>query len=996
MIPGETVNLAATVSGTGSGSDTSDLPTWAFHGGGMLLSFQYSTEGATFSFGQPLAISGSSDGPGESDTRNVGFTVPEPREGKEIKIKAGLFGVQACQVEWVYKAEVAAVVIPRNPRFIVNPVEGYSGDEVSCEGTEFLPNEEVEIRWDSPYGPVIGRVQTDADGDFKVRVVIPDDQDPGDYTIYAVSVDTLLAPFKVLRALCIRGYVNIKFLEGLPLQDVVVELWRVNPLPGGPDIYIGDSLTNEEGFYRICNESIHIPSGPYYLTVTLVEFRRETNNVGIQIYDGNPAALFSVSFDERGTVGISDTSEYFDIDTESDLARDLWFTYVDDLDNTPIREDHAFNAAIIYYHTHQAMRFYRDVLGVNIVPGTPVFTHREGGGGNAWTADDVGIFMGMEASVWNYGNAPKNREYHEYSHWVMSQIYGSFPPWWREIYDFNGNGWRDADVNHGGYSWNELSSSDAWTEGFAEFMALAIADHYRNVVFEPFWQDLFPNYIYTVGHPFPEPHNLELNIIAAEDEEFALASILWDIYDPRSDSETITLSITKIWDLISQRHIFPLYYNTTGNYILNFTGDSYTYSTIPENRERQEESNYLWYPTEVRYIYYIRDLYDVLVEAAETDPSLTVETIDELFRAHKEFMNSFYIYDDYSNPPILDGNIITVADTGSSISLEQSTPPAQSWWANGFEVTVNNTGWGSGVLVEKEFDSTGWGYALVWVDAPEGVNMSVVVEDYAGEWISNFTSKGQGFNLPYVVFLGPQNLSPDDNGFNPNPYTNTPEEVIGPRIYFQNQIPIKKMGLLFHTSGSYNVDVGPMVLTREYPWKPGMYQVMGIGDPGASPFRPYRRNKPATPGASIQVSLDQVPALLNVETKYAPPYEDLGFTYTLNLTEKTSSVGLYVEPSIDGVDNEVILSIQKEGFVSSEPVSITSSTFWENLGKEEHVMEITIDLEPVENGGIPIISDTVTDSEPSGGIPGFPVLSIGAALMLISLFLRNDVFSKKI
>ena len=55
-------------------------------------------------------------------------------------------------------------------------------------------------------------------------------------------------------------------------------------------------------------------------------------------------------------------------------------------------------------------------------------------------------------------------------------------------------------------------------------------------------------------------------------------------------------------------------------------------------------------------------------------------------------------------------------------------------------------------------------------------------------------------------------------------------------------------------------------------------------------------------------------------------------------------------------------------------------------------MEITIDLEPVESSGIPIISDTVTDSEPSGGIPGFPIWSIGAALLLISLFLRKDVF----
>jgi len=888
-------------------------------------------------------------------------------------------------VQWVYQPSSQPPQPQRNPSFNVNPVEGYSGDEVSCEGTEFPSNEEVEIHWDSPNGPIIGRVQTDSNGNFKVNVFIPVDQDPGDYTIYAVSVNTLLSsPFKVLEELCISGYVHIKFLEGLPLRDVPVLLWRIDLVAGGPNVLVGTSITDENGYYRICSDQIMFPSGLFYIDVQLIERRSRTADFGIKIIDQeyhwtdrftNPPP-YVITFGEDGKQGVNSISDAFEITDEFDLDRDLWVNYVDDNQDTENREDHAFNAAIIYYHTHQAMRFYRDVLNVNIARDTPVYVHQAEEG--AWHIFDEGIFMGEVASLWNNGHAPKNREYHEYSHWVMGQTYGQMPPLWAENIDFNGNGLIDADTNHGDYSslyptgassYNELSSSDAWTEGFAEFMALVIADYYRNIVFEPFWQDILPNYIYTIGHPFPYLVNLELNYYAAFDEEYTLASILWDIYDPISGFDKISLSITKLWDLISQRHVLPIYYNSTENYIQDFLGDGYTYSTIPEIRERQEESQYTWYPTETRYIYYVRDLYDVLVEAAGTDPSLTIEDIDETFRAHKEFLNSFYNYDDYSIPPHLDGNIITVADTGSTINLETSTPPAQSWWSNGFEVKIDNNGWGSGVMVEKEFDATGWLYAWIWVDAPEGVEMSVVVEDYAGEWISEFTSNGQGFNQPHVVILGPKNLFLGQNGFIPNPYSNTPEEIDGPRIYFQNQIPIKKMGLLFHSPGSYIVDIGPMLLTRGYPWKPGVYQIMGIGDPGASSFRPYRRNKPSIEGALIQVSLDEVPAVLTIEKKYAPPYQDLDFTHTVILTEKTSSVGLYVDPSLDGVDNEVILSIQMEGFFSSEPVSITSSTYWDNIGTDEHIMELVFDLEPYESSGISVNTHVISKGMDDSGIP---------------------------
>lgn len=983
----------------------------------------------------------------ETESKSFRLSVPQvvglETIDETLTIYAGP-GIPA--VKWMYQPLVPRA--PMQPKFSVDPTEAYPDDEISCEGANFPPKAEVTLHWDSPDGPEVGRTKTDKDGDFEVPIKIPPDADPRIHTVYAKSNSTVLsAQVTVLEWLCVSGFVKIRFIEGLPLRDVIVELWRTNSISGGRHLLVGNTSTNERGFYRICNSSIQIPSGLYYFKVYLAEFRQRTRDLGIRIIDNSTAKInfndllngslplgenFNVTFGKDGNMGVSDNSQYFQIRDQYDLERDLWFTYfhpVDDNSDTPVREDHAFNAAIIYYHTHQAMRFYRDVLGVNVVGvsinqwiddrpmcrlidrcvnySSPIYIHCVKPG--IFSIYNAGIFMDDWGSLYSNGNAPKNREYHEYSHWMMDQFFGEMPIrsinrslLWSEAnitesewFDFNDNGRYDQDVSNGGYSfslypkpwlskreYNELSSSDGWTEGVVEFMSLAIADHYRNSVFEPFWLDLLPNYIYPIGHPFPRMHNLELNLNPSDHygEQFTVASILWDIYDPvkPSDHDNVQMSIRDIWRLINSTHEFPEYYiDGTTLEMLNFTGDGYTYSTIPWIREAQEASGWTSYPMEERNITYVKDLYDVLAEAAESDPMLSLEAVDEIFRAHREFLNTFYVYDDYSIPPLLDGNIVMVEDDGSSIHLDQSTPPAHFWWSNGFEVTVDNTGWGSGFMVEKTFDATGWLYAWVWVDAPEGIEMSVVVEDWDGEWISPFTSNGQGFNQPHVAILGPRSFfSPDKNGFIPNPHHNTPENEYGPRIYFQNQIPVKKIGLLFHTPGSYTVDIGPIVLIRGYPWRPGMFQIMGIGDPGASSFRPYRRNTPPIDSASVQISIDEVPAVLNVEMKYAPPYDDLSFTYPLTLTEKTSSVGLFIEPSTGEVDNEIIISVEKEGYLSSEPISISGSHYGENLGKKEHVMEVSFDLEPEPSGGL-VVRDhllcTFVDAsgEPKGTTDSF-------------------------
>ncbi|MFQ5910160.1 MAG: hypothetical protein ACE5IJ_05485, partial [Thermoplasmata archaeon] len=736
------------------------------------------------------------------------------------------------------------------------------------------------------------------------------------------------------------------FVGGVPLRGVRVELWFYDVVADF-EIVWGWSVTDERGHYQICGVEWDDPSVDtlYYLKVYLVEDRGSGKEPGIKILDastaeevdgGVSASTMAVKFGEGGEMGVTDPSEYMRIQSRDDLQQDLWFVDVEDRSESfDVREDHVFEGAIVYYHTHQAMRFFRDVLGVEVERRTPVWIYDRIVECGACTTSG-GIFLDDEASVWNDGHAPRNREYHEYAHWVMIQIYGAFPPRWEELpgRDFNRNGKVDADANHAGYWENELSSSDAWTEGFATFMALAIADYYRNVSPEGFWQSLLPRYVYPVGHPFPYMVNVETNrkpTWSKHGEEFAVASILWDLYDPVDELEDdlVSMDIQEIWDLASQKHVLPTYYLAESGYVTEFLGDPYTYPT-PEDLPSEE------FPVEERHIYYVRDLYDALIEIVGPAGKLA---IDELFRAHGESVNTFLVYDDYSQPPLSMRNLVTVGDVGSTVELRSSPVSGFDWWSNSITVEVDNQGWGSGVLVEKAVDATGYGYVWVWVDAPEGTEMSILVEDASGEWISSIRSRGDGWRDPYVALLASAQGFAGEYGFVPNPYRNTPSHSAGPSLG-----TIEKVGLLFHSPGSYEVSVGPVVLILGYPWRPGMQTIFGVGDPGLAPYRPYRRQMPALEGATVQLTVENVPATLEVQVKYGPPYEDLSFKYEYTLTERSSIIGLLLEPGES--ESRATLTVHKEGHRSSEPIRINSTYYWTRFGRGRHILEEEVELEP--------------------------------------------------
>src|SRR5690606_37377374 len=100
--------------------------------------------------------------------------------------------------------------------------------------------------------------------------------------------------------------------------------------------------------------------------------------------------------------------------------------------------------------------------------------------------------------------------------------------------------------------------ADSYTEGFAEFMALAISDRYGDTnpadgkgtkpeIYASFGS-LDNNY-----RPWDSKGYLE---------EFAIASLLWDMYDSSNgNGDSLTMSIDNIWEVLKvKRADFHEYY----------------------------------------------------------------------------------------------------------------------------------------------------------------------------------------------------------------------------------------------------------------------------------------------------------------------------------------------------------------------------------------------------------------------------------------------------
>ena len=206
--------------------------------------------------------------------------------------------------------------------------------------------------------------------------------------------------------------------------------------------------------------------------------------------------------------------------------------------------------ATLYVHIEQALRYAQSMLGCTLNCLLPEDVH-------AFNPREVTfhcpgrctlsppasrpdhIVVGRRDSPFASFNRPDNREWHEFGHHLMndSDIAGDnhMPPS------------AAGDVNHGGFA--NASTADSWAEGFAEWTSLVIADTVE--------RDRQANlYRWAGGDPLLNGGNyggpnddLEDDAWRVRlDEEFAVAAILWDLYDggPRDD-DGVDLDLDTLW-----------------------------------------------------------------------------------------------------------------------------------------------------------------------------------------------------------------------------------------------------------------------------------------------------------------------------------------------------------------------------------------------------------------------------------------------------------------
>ncbi len=157
--------------------------------------------------------------------------------------------------------------------------------------------------------------------------------------------------------------------------------------------------------------------------------------------------------------------------------------------------------SLIYYNTMEAVDFFRNDLGHEYdATKLPVTIHAFSSAGictACYSPRQKAIYFDKQESLRTSINAPENREWHEFSHHVMVDVYGNMPAL------------ATGDKNHGGFSNSE--TEDSFSEAFAEFWPSVMGN-----------DDLYSGF-----------YNLKSGTRAWDNygssEELAFLSTMWDV-----------------------------------------------------------------------------------------------------------------------------------------------------------------------------------------------------------------------------------------------------------------------------------------------------------------------------------------------------------------------------------------------------------------------------------------------------------------------------------
>ncbi len=386
------------------------------------------------------------------------------------------------------------------------------------------------------------------------------------------------------------------------------------------------------------------PYGDYVFTNVPV-----SNNYTISTtlrHDGVFPSPFQVLYQQRGTPPVTVSTQAFATNANVDpLIKDI--VLVDGLNNPPlivparINRNNLNDIATIYYHTYQAWELTDltvgqpldlkpplDILSFSTQPSPNDGVYYVGprtNGANAGVQPYINIETFNGTSLVSDPARPDNREWHEFGHHVMADTLGNMSP----VFAFNGRN----DSNHGGFG--NPSTTDSWTEGFAEFYSMLVAKFIAG--------EQRPE-LYRISRHWED--NLEANSLAWRFiyskkanqmqwlEELAVAGLLWDLVDPVNVNDSTILGGTAYGDCVD----IPVgtFWDVLAT---NWDNPPLDVTLSPAA------------PPGYGYIFDIKQLYEVLKNqgvGASYSRQRALSDLDELFIAHGFFadLDNFGVYDE--------------------------------------------------------------------------------------------------------------------------------------------------------------------------------------------------------------------------------------------------------------------------------------------------------------------------------------------------------------
>jgi len=443
--------------------------------------------------------------------------------------------------------------------------------------------------------------------------------------------------------------------KGGPLPDILVSLVT--------NIVVESTYTDENGEFMVVN-SPNLGDGlDYFFKIDFMD-RQNT----FYMFDEKQSKT-DIAFLVLGP---------YNFDTIEDM--NLTLRVQNGPDVSPLeREDHREALAEMYIAFYQAARFYDTEHAFTFNSPVFIWTHATYIDEAVFTTTGLHplsnppttsypcIILNEAASPAGLFEAPMNREWHEFSHFFMYDQYGELPPSHEELQPDGQLDW--IDENHDGFK--NHCSSDSYTEAFAEFMPLFMQIEYGTETLGAQTWGYAPTYWYTVGNTVML---YEVNYERADDEEYAIAGILYDLWDgiDAKDHDVIDLEFDDIMEILMWDHTLTTFYQYNSQ-----TGKT-------ELIESQGISSN-------RHIHYVTDIYDYLSRELETY-EITQSQLDDLFINH-----GFYVASAKSGKYTIGDKV--AAYSVSNPERRKYEVPAESM------ITIKSDGKDSDLIISVSFDS---------------------------------------------------------------------------------------------------------------------------------------------------------------------------------------------------------------------------------------------------------------------------------------------------